>query len=109
MIIWSGLGFLVALIGGGCLLAADALTRSMFGDEKYFAEHGWPKLAAFVLAGAITWFLGRYLHREAGKRFIDPQTNMEVVLKRRHSLFFIPVEYWGPIFVGLGVVFAVLK
>jgi hypothetical protein len=90
MIIWSGLGFLVALIGGGCLVAIDALTRTLYGDKEFFAAHGWPKLLAFAVAAVITWFLGRFLHRNPGKR---------------HSLFFIPMEYWGPIFVVAGVVF----
>ena len=104
MIIWSGLGFLVAVVGFGCVLGAEFLTEAAFNDDQYFQSHGWPMLVAFLVAGAIVWFLGRYLNDKGTRRLIDPETNQEVTLKSNHSFFFIPMQYWGAIFVVLGIV-----
>ena len=109
MIIWNGMGFLVAVIGFGCLLATEFITEAAYKDDRYYQMHGWPKLAAFLVAGVIVWFLGRYLNSKGARRLIDPETNQEVWLKRNHSFFFIRMEYWGPIFVVLGVVFYFVK
>jgi hypothetical protein len=35
---------------------------------------------------------------------IDKATGEEVVLKPKHSLFFVPVELWPVVFVALGLI-----
>ena len=95
MIIWSGLGFVVALIGAVCLMAMDALTGALFNDANYFATHGWPKLVALAAAGGLTFLFARFLDKRP--------------VKRRHSLFFIPVKYWAPLLVVLGGVLMFVK
>ena len=105
MIIWSGLGFLVAVLTFGCLIATEFLVESAFHDDRYYQSHGWPKLIAFVVAALFVGVLGRLLKRRQGKALIDPETGKEVIVGRNHTFFFIPVEYWAPILVVLGVVF----
>lgn len=105
MIIWNGLGFLVAVITFLLLLCAEYVTESLFRDESYYQAHGWPKLLAFFLAGAVVWPLGAYLNRRRGKVMIEKETGKEVLIKPKHSFFFIRMEYWGPILLVLGVVF----
>jgi ATP/ADP translocase len=105
MIIWSGLGFLVAAIAFLLLLIAEYVTESLFGDEFYYQAHGWPKLLAFFLAGMVIWPLGKYLNSKQGKIMIEKETGKEVLIKPKHSLFFIPMEYWGPILLALGIIF----
>ena len=104
MIIWSGLGFLVAVITFLLLLIAEYVTESLFRDESYYQAHGWPKLLAFFLAGAVIWPLGVYLNRKPRKIMIEKETRKEV-LKPGHSFFFIRMEYWGPILFALGIIF----
>ena len=105
MVIWSGLGFLVAVVTFLLLLAAEYVTESLFRDESYYQAHGWPKLLAFFLAGAVVWPLGMYLNRRQGKVMIEKETGKEVLIKPDHSFFFIRMEYWGPILFALGVIF----
>jgi hypothetical protein len=105
MIIWSGLGFLVAVITFLFLLSAEYVTESLFGDESYYQDHGWPKLAAFFLAGAVVWSLGAYLNRRQGKVMVEKETGKEVLIKPNHSFFFVRMEYWGPILFALGIIF----
>jgi hypothetical protein len=105
MVIWSGLGFLVAAITFLLLLIAEYVTESLFRDESYYQAHGWPKLLAFFLAGAVIWPLGLYLNRKQGKVMIEKETGKEVLIKPNHSFFFIRMEYWGPILFALGIIF----
>lgn len=105
MVIWSGLGFLVAVVTFGCLLATEILVEASFHDDQYYQAHGWPKLVAFVVAAAIVGVVGRRLSRRQGKVLIDPETGSEVIVGRNHTFFFIPVEYWAPILLVLGVAF----
>lgn len=105
MIIWNGLGFLVVVIGFGCLLITEFLTETAFNDDQYYQSHNWPAFVALLIAGVIVWFFGRHLNSKGAKCLIDPETNQEVMLKNNHSLFFIPMEYWGPIFLVLGIIF----
>ena len=105
MVIWSGLGFLVAVITFLLLLTAEYLTESLLQDESYYQTHGWPKLLAFFIAGAVVWALGRYLNRRQGKVMIEKETGKEVLINPNHSLFFIRMEYWGPILLVLGIFF----
>jgi hypothetical protein len=105
VIIWSGLGFLVAVITFGCCLAAEYVVERTFHDDGYYQAHGWPKLIAFVVAAAVVWVVGRHLRRRQGRVLIDPETGSEVIVGRKHTLFFIPVEYWPPILLVLGMIF----
>lgn len=93
MIIWSGLGFLVAVIAFGCLVASEFAVESIFQDDQYYQTHGWPKLLALLVAGIIVWLLGRRLKGGEARN------------RAGHSLFFIPFEYWGPILIVLGFIF----
>ena len=48
-------------------------------------------------------------HKYTGERpfpwelMVDAQTGETVELKSKHDLFFIPMEYWGPIIALVGV------
>lgn len=105
MIIWSGLGFLVPIIGLGCLFLAQVATGSLFQDTAYYQNNGWPKLAGLLTAAALTYLLSTLLDRQPGRAVIDKTTGRELVLKPRHSLFFVPLKYWSYVFVALGIVF----
>lgn len=105
MMIWSGLGFLVAVITFGCALGTEALVEAWFQDDHYYQSHGWPKFVAFVVAAVIVGVVGWTLKRRQGKVLIDPETGDEVIVGVDNTFFFIPMEYWAPILLVLAVVF----
>jgi hypothetical protein len=109
MVIWSGLGFLVAVITFGCLLLTEFVAESAFHDGSYYQTHGWPKLVGFLAAALIVWPLGRYLNPKRGRVLIDPESGRQVVFKSGHTLFFVPMEYWGPVLVVLGIIFLFVR
>jgi len=52
--------------------------------------------------------LGFYLNvKRPGRRLIDPDTQKEIVLRRRHTFFFIPMQFWSlvPLVMGLRLLF----
>lgn len=92
IILWSGFGFLPALFLIGFALCFNTNTHT---GMAY----------AFFLAGLASGALGWYFHTRPGRTVIDKQTGREMVFRRRHTLFFIPMVYWGPIFIVVGLYF----
>ena len=95
MIIWSGLGFLPVLF---LILFGVAFSSASSGpmSDKALAF-------TFFLAGIASGALGWWLRTRPARILIDKATGREVVLRRRHSLFFVPMIYWGPIFFVMGI------
>ncbi|MGC3957599.1 MAG: hypothetical protein QM813_06450 [Verrucomicrobiota bacterium] len=107
MIIWSGFGFLVAVVGFAALIFTEVISEKITGDDQFYQQHGWVILIGMLVAAALTYGLHRLLLLQKGRAVIDKQTGQEIVLRPNHSLFFIPVKWWPIVFVILGVVFAV--
>ena len=109
MLIWSGLGFLVAAIALACMLVLQLLVEAISHNDKYYESHAWPSVAAMALAAGLVWMLNRWLDQRPAKRLIEPATNREVILRPRHSLFFIPVKYWPVVLLFIGVSFVFMN
>lgn len=105
MIVWSGLGFLTAIIVLACLVGVEHATESWFNDPRYYQANGWPKLAGLLVSAVIVWFVGNYLNRRGDRILVDPKTGEQVVLDARHTFFFIPMQYFAPVLAVLAVVF----
>jgi len=108
MVIWSGLGFLVAVIGFAALILTEYVSERVTGDDQFYQEHGWVILLGMLVAAGLTYGLHRLLLLQKGRVVIDKETGEEVVLRSSHSLFFIPVKWWPVVFAGLGVVIAIV-
>lgn len=90
MLIWRGHGYLVAVFTFVSSLLMELATESMQHDDDYYQREGLPLAAALTLAGVLSLVVGTALRR--GGR----------VPLRQHTLFFIPMQAWGPILVALG-------
>ena len=99
MFVWSRAGILVPVIafGAGALGAVAGGTHPVTGS------------GLGMMAGAVAiWFLGKRLNGPGSTRvLIDPQTNEQVILQRKHTMFWIPMEYWGVFFALMGVFIAI--
>jgi len=95
VIIWSGWGVLVIVIlvvvGGGVAAIIGALFGSMNPDMAGNFGIG----AGALAAAAMNWWAGRRLNGGTGRVLLDPTTGQQVVLRRSHSLFFIPMQWWS--------------
>ncbi|HEX3627952.1 MAG TPA: hypothetical protein VH280_21285 [Verrucomicrobiae bacterium] len=108
MIIWQGLGFLVFAIVFGCSLIANLIFNAKAG-AGYYDHHKWPFAVSLLVSAAICWSLGDYLRKRSDRVVIDKQTGREFVINQsRHTMFWIPMHWWGPIlFVGALILFAI--
>lgn len=103
MIIWSGRGFLVAVIAVGALLLTQLVVDSISGDENFYQKNSWPKTVAMLVAALLTFGLHKLLSQEKPKVLIDQETGQEFEIHGNHSLFYIHVKWWPFIFVILGI------
>ncbi len=90
MIIWSGFGFLPVVFLVVFCIAFDS-------------SHDSGLAYSLLLTGVISGALGWWLRRRRARIVIDKSTGKELVLRPRHALFFIPMVYWGPIFIIGGI------
>lgn len=102
MIIWKGWGFAVIVITFLFVLPVQFSVEHFLGEGQYQAL-SWPIPLVFLLSAIPTTLLGLKLHNEPGRVLIDAETGEKVELKERHSLFWIPMHYWGIVQLALSV------
>lgn len=108
MLIWSGLGFLVAAVVFGFSLALNLAANAYFG-VGYYDEHKWPFAISLFLSAIVCWFVGSALRKRTSRVVIDKETGKELVLSRsNHRFFFVPMHLWAPILVVIGCIILVL-
>ena len=109
VIIWRGLGWLVAVIIFGFSLVANLVFNATYG-EGYYDHHKWPFALSLFVSVIVCWFLGSYLKKRSDRIAIDKQTGQEIVINQsRHALFFLPMHLWGPVLALIAVVVLVLE
>ncbi len=107
---WSGHGYLVAVFAFGSCLAMELTTRAVFQDDSYYQDHAWPMPVALFVSGLICLVVGRLLSRHRPRTMVDLETGEKVIEPRnRHTFFFIPIQYWGPLLIVLAGVAAIYQ
>lgn len=97
MVIWSGLGFIVALIGVFALVLTEKVSEALTSDPHFYQHHHWLITVAMSLAALLTYGLHYFLGRRAEK------TAEGAAALRRHTLFFVAVRWWPVIFIIVGI------
>ncbi|HEY8738953.1 MAG TPA: hypothetical protein VIO62_18160 [Candidatus Dormibacteraeota bacterium] len=98
--IWRGWGILVALYALAAVVVGTVVRNAVGGGIRAGVAIG----VCEVLAGVAVWFTGIRLNGEADKALVDPNTGKEVRVRRRHTLFWIPMQYWAPVLAIVGVI-----
>jgi hypothetical protein len=94
MIIWNGAGIMVLIVA----VIFWAIGLAVGGDKHGMLGGG----IGLLISSVALWYLGRNMNNPINDRvLIDPKTGQQVVVAERHSLMFIPVEWWS-IIVALG-------
>ena len=96
MIIYSGWGPLSPLFLALMWGIGSVITLNIFGDSKYGV------IFAFLLASFLTYKLGKWIKYRNPKTQINEETGEEETYYTKHSLWYIPFEYWGIIGGVLG-------
>jgi len=108
IIIWRGRGALVVGFAILCVLATTLLgtlvSGHSFGGHVANVATG----LGLVIAAIPVWVLGRRWNAPQPDRvLVDQQTGQQVVLKwkPRHTLYYIPMQYWSFVLAAAGVLF----
>ena len=101
--IWRGWGILVVLYALAGVVVGTVVRNAAGGGVRAGVAIG----ACEVLAGIGVWFTGLRLNREPDRTLVDPKSGNEVRLRRRHTLFWIPMQYWAPVLAIVGVIVAI--
>ncbi len=101
---WRGWGCVVVVIGFIALCLAILATYAL--GIYYYTTN---VVGLFlILAGVVTWFVGKRMNRDRERRLVDPATGEDVIVRNDHSLFSIRVEWWAPVMIVLGAILLVL-
>jgi amino acid transporter len=103
--LFTGWGPIVVVVFLVITFGAQRLLWSVTGEGRYFVHHPFVGLLVFAVAAVVVWFLGKFMNRKPLQVMELDQHGRKLVPKARHTIWFVPAEYWGPIlFVLLTVI-----
>ena len=97
MIVYSGLGYLVFIFFAAPLILIGSLLFYGFGIDVLRSESWWPLHSMMILGAVLTSSVGWSLNRRMLEETIFERSGPVTVLRPRHTLYYIRMEYWGPI------------
>jgi hypothetical protein len=100
MVVWTGWGILAALIWVAGLGLTQIAVNALQGPGYYTANF-WPKVVAGIVPAPFIWFVGRAMNG-------SPHSEARQKDGPRHTLFWVPMEYWSFLFIALNVVIATI-
>ena len=107
MIVWRGLGILVAIAGFAGFLIAEAISRSATSEPNYYQNHSLPKLGGALLGAALAFGMVKLLAKgNAPRVVVDKATGHEVTIRRGDSFFFVPSRYLPYAVLVIGIIIA---
>jgi hypothetical protein len=68
-----------------------------FGLNVFTTESWLPLHSLMILGAVVSFIVGRLLNRNTIKEVIYEKSGPEILYKPRHTLYWIRMEYWGPI------------
>lgn len=96
MIIWQGFGILALIIP-----LLTSILCAVMGVHN-------PGLGA-IIGAVIIGYLGYQLNNKPGRELIDPKTNQTVILKKKHALFWIPMQYIAVFWFIIGIALIIMQ
>lgn len=92
MLIWSGSGILSILVFIISLFICSKTFPSDYSDYAF--------IFSFFIAGIFSGVLGKELNKKA---IITDKSGQRKIVENQHTLFWMPMQYWGIIFPCLGI------
>ena len=99
MLVWRGMGFLVLVIAALGYVAGGSVGDLVGQEEARAIGSG----LGLIISGVVTWLLGQRWNGEPERTLVDVETGEPVIFRRRHSLFFIPMQWWGLVVGVMGL------
>ena len=96
MIIWSGKGFLSIVV----LITTLFLCVLIFPEES--TDYAF--VISFFLTAVFSWHFGKVWNEKHERIVKDVNTGQRLKINNNHTLFWLPIQYWGIIFSVLGII-----
>lgn len=96
MIVWSGRGFLIAIVFIASMFASLSIIPKGYADYNF--------IVSFFITGLFSWYFGLKWNKDNEQIVIDEKTNKKLRLKNNHTFFWVPMQYWGVISSVLGII-----
>ncbi len=109
MIVWTGSGFLIAIVGILTMVFAQLLGNNISGSATFYQENPWLILAAMFVSAVLTYIMNITFLKPTSIVVADVETGKERRLKIRHTLLFISTKWWPAIFMLVGIVLTYVK
>jgi hypothetical protein len=96
MLIWRGHGywvFLLPLLTLGVFVHADKSLPAFAANKQLWV------VAGLASAGLVCALWGFFANRGGAVQAIDRLTGLIVTIRVRHSLYGIPMQYWGGVYL----------
>ena len=107
MIIWRGAGFVGAIVVIVCLLGGQYILDSVMG-QGYTSSHKWAASVFILTAAAINWLIGINLEKFPPREWVDPKTQQTVLVKEKHTIFFMSLKYFAML-LAIWAIFLAVK
>lgn len=97
MIVYTGLGYLVFVFFIMPLVVIGAILNYGLGLDVLRTPSWLPLHSLMVLGAILTFAVGRYANRRMIEETIYEKSGPAHVSRPRHTLYYVRMEYWGPI------------
>ena len=99
MIIWNGWGLLALFIPAVGIFLGMSISDALYGTNQH------PTVIAgmLFLSAVAVWLLGKKVNSAPERVLVDAQTGEEVRLKNKHSLFWIPMQWFVVACIASGI------
>jgi len=96
MIVWTGKGYISIVI----LFLTLFVYITIFPTEN--ADYAF--IFSSFVAAIFSWYFGLKWNKKNERIFIDEKTGERIKVTNRHTLFWIPMQYWGIIYSIFGII-----
>jgi hypothetical protein len=109
MIFYTGRGaFALAIFIAPFIVIASILNYG-FGFDVLATKSWWPLHSLMLMGAILTFVVGWYWNREMVEDTIRERSGLVKVLRPRHTLYWIRMEYWGLIFLAVYFAFSLYR
>jgi hypothetical protein len=109
MIAYTGLGYLALALFIAPLVVFGSILNWGFGIDVLGTSSLLPLHSLMVLGAVLTFVVGSRANRNMVEETIYEKTGPVRVLGPRHTLYWIRMEYWGPILLAIYFVLAAFR
>jgi len=109
MIFYTGAGYLVFILFVAPLIVLGWILYKYFGIDVLRASSWWPLHSLMILGAILTSVVGWLGNRKMIEEVIHEKTGPVSLFKPRHTLYWIRMEYWGPIALTIYFVLAAVR